>query len=213
MALKTGALTTLSRVKDRMDISVSDNDTQLEQIINGVTRYIENRTGRAEHTFEEQTITKEQYNGSDLSGHGRAFLFLKSAPLERSDITLFEYDNGTNDSPNWNSFLNNEYHLVKPDQGVISVDGGLPSGMQNVRISYTAGYLIDFNNPTDTSKHTLPKDLTELAERLVVKFYKRRKDDGRRNVDMTNSSVEFDDYLDAIDEEVMANYQLMWARV
>ena len=47
------------------------------------------------------------------------------------------------------------------------------------RVSYVAGYLIDFANAGDITKHTLPYDLTELCERLVTRWFKRREAEGK----------------------------------
>lgn len=206
----TMALTTLQRVKDRMDKDNSNQDDLLGRIINSVEGFIESRCNRTEHGFEETTITKEIYNGSDLGGYSQQYLILNHAPVEVDSIDLFEYRSGTKVNPNWTAFTETSYELIEPDNGIVIVDGGLPQGRRNVRITYTAGYKVDFNN-VNTSNHTLPHDLTDLAERLVVKFYKRRDDDGRTTINMNTSSVEYSDYLDDIDKEVMANYNRAFA--
>lgn len=210
MATIDTALTTTSRVKNRLGIDHTDQDGLIDNFINAVTRFIEARTNRQEHGFIEVSPTDEVYNGSGIDGNRAPFLLLKQAPVD--SISSYQYDAGTNDNPNWTDFTNNEYDLIKPEIGLIKNDANLPAGERNIRVSYTAGYKIDFANDTDDTKHTLPHEVSDLAERLVVKFYKRREDDGRSQVTMGTSTVEFRQYLDPIDKEVLSNYTRYYVR-
>jgi hypothetical protein len=199
MSTYSGALTTTSRVKDRLDLTVSTHDTLLEDLINAASAFIETQTDR---TFKEDTYTQEQYDGFTAQGAPRARLVLAQAPV--SAVSTIEYRPGTKASPNWTEFLDDEWELI-PGPGVLIFDTFLPRGYRNIRVTYTAGYKIDFDNDTE-STHTLPYEITDLAERLVVKFFKRRQDDGRDTVSLGQGSFTFGKYLDEYDRQVLANY-------
>mgnify|MGYP001572886535 CR=1 FL=1 len=83
----------------------------------------------------------------------------------------------------------------------------MPVGKRNIRISYAAGYKIDFGHETDAAKHNLPFDVSALAERLAVKEFKRREDVGKSGETVGDATVNYFDHLEEEDKAVLARYK------
>lgn len=197
MATISWALTTLERIKNRLNIKVTDFDILLEQIINNVTDWIEGQCGRR---FKETT-----YNGEILDGSRpreiKKNLVFKNAPI--TALSSFQYNAGLISSPSWIEFLADEYQLLDKE-GMVYLSAGLPAGKRNIKASYVAGYKIDFSHETDTSKHNLPFDISALAERLAVKEFKRREDVGKSGETIGDATVNYYDHLEEEDKAVLA---------
>jgi hypothetical protein len=200
MATVDRALTTLERVKGRLNIKVTDFDILLEQIINSATDWIEGQCGRR---FKETTYTNEIMDGS-RPRERKNNMAIKNSPI--SSVSLFQYNAGLISSPYWIDFLPEEYQLLDKE-GMIYLPAGLPVGKRNIRISYTAGYKIDFSHETDSSKHNLPFDISALAERLAVKEFKRREDVGKSGETAGDATVNYFDHLEEEDKAVLARYK------
>jgi hypothetical protein len=198
------ALTTLERVKARLGIKETGFDILIEQLINSITDWIEGQCGG--RRFKKTTYTNEIHDGSQPAAIGegkKRFLLLKHAPI--TALTSFQYNGGTIGSPSWTNFSTEEYQLLDKE-GMIYILGTLPRGFRNIRATYDAGFLIDFANETDTVKHNLPFDLSNLAERLVVKEFKRREEIGKSGESQGDATVSFFDHLEEEDKAVLARY-------
>ena len=172
MALAAYALTTVQRVKDRLGITSSGFDTLFERLVNASTDFIESYYTRR---FKETSYENELYL---VECEGSKMVTLKHAPV--SALTNFQYRAGVPTNPAWTNFLPVEYEIVGDgSSGLIRVYGGVPRGTNNIRASYTAGYKIDFDHETDATKHSLPFDLSNLCERLVIKEFKKRESIGK----------------------------------
>lgn len=191
------AITTKDRVKSRLGIAVAGFDTLIEVLINGITDWIESQCGG--RRFKETTYTNEIYDGG-----AKKYLTLKHAPI--SSVTSFQYNGGTISSPTWTNFLADEYQLLDKE-GMIYVLGRLPRGFRNIRISYVAGYKIDFVNETDPTKHNLPFDISSLAERLTVKQFKRREEVGKSGESVGDVTINWFDHLEEEDKAVLEKYK------
>lgn len=128
------ALTTTQRIKDRLGIEVVSFDAVIDRIVLAVTARIEAMTGRR---FIQGTYTHELHDGSDISGTRRTFLIVKNAPVQT--IGALEFNAGSNSAPNWLPITVDNYH-ADLGAGIIHVPGGLPSGFQNIRVTYTGGF-------------------------------------------------------------------------
>lgn len=202
MASVDYGLTTTARVKNRLGITSSGFDTLIKRLIYGVTDRIEKMTDRR---FKRATYTNEVYNGEDILEAQKRFIIVKNAPI--STISSFQYDSGDNITPNWTDFIATDYDSLN-DSGIIRVYQSVPSGLQNIRISYTGGYLIDFDNEFDDSSHTLPYDISEVCERVVVKLFKKREAEGRSSETFDTSSITYDaDLFSKEDMSVINSYK------
>lgn len=148
-------------VKDYLEISGTTYDTLLTSLITRVCAWIE---GYCDRVFDSTVYTDEIYSG------GKKFLFLKKYPV--SAITKIKYKSGSNSNPTWTAFTVDDYDLI--DNRKLRRAGGWapgvntvwPQGVNNIRVSYTAGYT------------TLPSDLEQLIIELAAKKFNQRKSDG-----------------------------------
>lgn len=167
------AITTIIRIKDRLQITAVTFDSLLTKLILSVTAQIESKTGRR---FIQGTYTNELHDGADLYGTPRIALIAKNAPVQT--ITSIQYQTGTNSNPNWQTYSVDDYY-VDYQRGIVHFNGRMPRGKQNVRITYLggfSGYSIGVNNfwffnitPTGTvnginTTFTLP----EAASQVIV---------------------------------------------
>ncbi len=194
------ALTTLGRVKDRLGITSNGADAVLERLIASATAYIETVCNRR---FKSTAYSNELYS---VSGAGVGSILLKQAPV--TALTSVYYRTGTVSSPVWTAYTADDYELLGDGKSGIVVFYGTPvSGSNNIRVTYTAGYLFDFTAPTDTTKHTLPFEVTDLAERLVSKLWKRRESEGKLSEGYQSGQVQWAEIVDSFDRTILAAHQ------
>lgn len=195
------ALTTKERVKARTEMTATALDTVIETFIASFTSFIEMAcNGRR---FFETTYTNEIYSGSDMSSNPapKKFLILKNAPV--TSITKIEYNNGSISTPNWVQYTAEEYQIL--ENGIVKVN--LPSGFNNVRVTYVAGYKIDFANVYDNTKHTLPFEVTNLCEKMTIKAIKKRESEGKSQETLRDSTIIWGPLMEPEDNTVIANYR------
>lgn len=128
------ALTTKERMKTRLSLSGTGFDTLLDNLILGVTARIQAMTGRR---FVYATYTNELHDGCDVYGGVRKLLILKNGPVD--SVTSVEYNTGTDGDPTWTT-MPRDLYIVDLGVGALVFRGGMPSGFQNVRVTYTGGY-------------------------------------------------------------------------
>jgi hypothetical protein len=128
------ALTTKTRVKDRLQLTGVTFDDLIDRLIVATTKRISQMCNRR---FLQATYTNELYDGSDLHGSRRAMLILKNAPVHT--ITSVQYKTGLNSNPTWEDYDEDDYD-VDMDLGILYMDGVLPTGKRNIRVTYNAGY-------------------------------------------------------------------------
>ncbi len=195
------ALTTLDRVKDKLSIDKPGKDIVLGRIINSVTDWIENQCNRR---FLNSTYTNELYT---VRGQRETIVLLKNSPV--TNLGAVQYRQGSVGSPVWTAYTNNDYELVGDgSSGMIKfytyLNQGLVQGVNTLRIaSYTAGYLIDFKNFGNKTLHTLPAEITELAEKLVTKWYQRREHPGKSSESFNSNTITWSKELDMEDTETL----------
>jgi len=200
------ALTTRQRIKDRLTITAATQDVLVDRLISAATDLIESMTNRR---FKKTTYTNEVYS---VYGAKAEYIFLKQLPV--IVLTSFQFRAGTPSNPAWTSFLVDTYELLQEGaSGIIKVYGGLggifggfSGGINQTRVTYDAGYLIDFAN-AGTATHTLPFDISDLCERITIKLYKRRESEGKLNEAYDGGSVTWKDLLDAEDKLTIAKYR------
>lgn len=127
---------------------------------------------------------------------------MKNAPV--TTITAFQYRTGTRTSPVWVDFNADDYEPLN-ERGIIKAD--LPAGHQNVKLSYVAGYKIDFSDPYNDTKHTLPFEVSNLCEKMVIKMIKKRESEGKSQETLRDSTINWGPFLDPEDYSVIARYR------
>lgn len=180
-------LTTKTRVKSRLQITSTQFDDLFDFLIAATSDKIEQMTGR---TFLATTYTNELYDGSDVYNDRQSIIVMNNAPV--LNFELLEYKAGNNTNPTWFDYTENDYD-VNETSGIIYMFGELPRGKQNVRMTYQAGFKIDFTNLYSTTQHTLPYDITEVCEEVVTRIFKKRDSEGRSSESFQESSVTWND--------------------
>lgn len=130
-----------------------------------------------------------------------------TASLQIFGVTSAQYRAGTPSNPAWTSFIQDQFEMVSNgDSGLVRIYGNI-FGINNTRLTYWAGYLIDFGNLTDATKHTLPFDLSGLCERLTVRMWKRRFEEATKSTSISGMNVTWTDLCEAADLEILGGYQ------
>lgn len=159
------ALTSRQKVKDYLGITDTSTDAFIDALINQATDFIENFCGA--RRFLSTTYSNEVYD----SRRGRC-IFLNQFPV--TNLATVEYRGGTVSNPIWNTYTIDGY-LLYGKSGFVKFYAMLPEVSQGLRFTYTAGYLIDFTNEGDLTKHTLPYDLTQACTALCAEEFNVRK--------------------------------------
>lgn len=199
------ALTTVARVKSRLGITVSTFDTLMISLINAATDRIE---GECNRRFLRTTYTNQIYS---VPERGMKYLSLEQIPVV--SITGIDYKAGTPASPSYTALIADQYELMSNGaSGMVRIYETLPYGVNALRVTYVAGYLIDFAT-YGASTHTLPADITELCERMVVKAFKRRDNVGKSTESFEGSTVTWSKDLDEDEKQTLADYKRLPAFV
>jgi hypothetical protein len=209
------SLTTLARVKSRLDIQINDKDDVLTRIINSTTDFIERECGKTglekypnDGHFVQKTYTNEVYS---VRGTRQQFLILRNAPV--TALTSFQWRAGTPSNPNWTDFIPDQFELVEEGgSGIVRVYGVMPRLYSNMlRATYTAGYPVDWQNAGNysgtTMTHLLPEDLTNTCENIVERIFRRRGLAGKASENIQGSTISWKDQLDALDRNTLTNYK------
>lgn len=191
-------------------------DGLLIRYINWATNYINNECGR--FSFVQQTYIHDTYS---ISSPRQSFLILRNMPV--FSISSFQWRAGTPTNPNWTDFIADQYELVDPrtdpisglvwyPSGMIRVYGVLPRIYNNmIRVSYVAGYPVNWENPEDHDTHWLPGDITGVCENLVVRRFKRRNLAGKSSEAVSGATESWRKDIDQEDKDVLGQYrQVNW---
>ena len=163
MAAKSYSLTTKDRFKNYAEVSGSSDDTLITILINQITEFVENYTGRR---FKQTTYTNEEYDGT-----GTNTLILKQYPVS-TFTSLNERSTRQNES-DWNTIDSTDY-FVDLATGIITlIPYEFIPGTKLYRATYTAGY--DFDNSTNFLEETEAGDIEWAAWELTKAAYNRRR--------------------------------------
>lgn len=177
---KSYALTTTARVKTYLNISVTTHDTLLERLIDQVTEFIENYTGRR---FKLTTYTSKEYDGT-----GTNKLILEDYPIV-SFSALQERGTRQNES-SWNTISSEDYFVDNPTGIITAVPFEFVKGTKLYRATYTAGY--DFDNSATFLGDTEAGDIEWVAWELIkASFDKRKQEGGVSQVRLGDASVTY----------------------
>jgi hypothetical protein len=187
-------------------------DLVLTRMINAVSNYIANECGRT--SFVQQSYVNDTYS---IEGPNQDTLLLRNTPV--FSISSFQWRAGTVTNPSWTDFIPDQYELMNPrtdptsglvwyPSGMVRVYGVLPRLSSNmVRVSYVAGYPVNWENAEDHNTHWLPADLTGLCENLVVRRFKRRDLAGKSSEAFQGATTSWRNVLDAEDMDIIAQYR------
>lgn len=176
VALAANALTTLSAVKSDLSITDTTKDIQLTRIINAVSDYIENFTGRI--FYRDAAIVEK------AKGYGYAHLVVQRTPI--NSITQIKFRDAIVDS--------DDYSIDSAESGTIIKTGGWNWTVQTMvsasrppvpgterllyEVTYDGGYYTP-KQEEDNAANTraLPWDLEDAAIELVRQTYHAKSRD------------------------------------
>lgn len=205
MTIPTDALTTRQKVKDLLGISDTTADTVIDELITYWTQFIKTYCGGRKFLIADYVEVKDTPNGNKI--------FLNQRPV--NTIATVEYRAGTPSNITWITYSADNY-LKYLGPGYIQFFQKFIPVPQALRVSYNAGYLIDFTNEFDATKHTLPFDLTGVCTELVSRSYNLRAAHGLYQESTEGQSVTYstktheltDDHENVLNSYKMARISL-----
>lgn len=175
MAAIDNALTTLSQAKSYLGIRNSTNDALLTKIIVAVSAFVENAYCR--RVFRRQAYTQELYNGKDSKS-----LFTKNFPIISGETFTLQRRTTDNNNDEWETLDSEDYYIDYSIGKITLASGKFEEGIQNYRITYTAGYTLpssaDYQNGDADDSQDLPYDLELAVLDLITLQYQTRKSKG-----------------------------------
>jgi hypothetical protein len=188
-------------------------DGVLIRLINSATNYINNQCGRP-GGFVQQAYVNDTYS---INNPRQDKLILRHTPV--FSISSFQWRAGTPSNPSWTDFIADQYELIDPrtdpvsgtvfyPSGMLRVYGVLPTLTSNmIRVSYVAGYPVNWANAEDHNTHWLPADLTNVCENLVIRRFKRRQLAGQSSQALEGATHSWRNTLDQEDQDIIAQYR------
>jgi len=201
MAIVDRAWITLSQAKEYLSVTSTGDDSLIEDLINGVTDYIQKQCGGRDFLASTGGDSTEIQDGGD--GY-KTHLLLKDYPVETGDITSIHYNNGDFETTNWVEFQDVDWTLYDT-KGVIKFPAGIPAGSNNIRIIYTGGY------QSSTGTYPMPQDLTIAALTLVNAKYQARSSAGLSSEEIGTAKKTYnlggEGYVDKETLKTIASYK------
>lgn len=154
MSVSNSALTTLDSVKEWSEMTGSKQsaDDLIETLIDNITVEFENYCGV--DSFKQADYT-EYYDGSE-----GIYIFVKNVPINSVAGIWIDQD------WSWEAtdLVDSDDYRINQDNRFISSLNGWTSGVQNIKVTYNAGY------------STIPGDLGQVCNEEVYRRYKKNKE-------------------------------------
>src|SRR3972149_6886909 len=93
-----------------------------------------------------------------------------------TEFTSLSFKGGTETVPTW-TMIDPNYYTRDDARGMLYAHQGFVRGFQNLRVTYKAGYKIDFTTEAPAT-HTLPIELASVATEIVAKKFQLRNAQG-----------------------------------
>lgn len=197
------AITSLAKVKLALGITDTSQDDFLTMMINNVTSFIENYCGGRRFLATDYVEVHDTYHSHNI--------FFNQRPV--ISVAAIAYRTGVPSTPVWITYDPNVY-LLYLAPGYVRFFSKFYPAPQAIRLSYNAGYLIDFVHETDPTMHTLPFDLTNVATDIVTKKFNTKDVQGISSQTTEGQSVTFDARdLDDINKTALNSYRINRAAV
>lgn len=151
-------IVTLADYKTALKITTDDEDAKISQYALEIDERLMAFLG---YDIEEHEYTEELYDGN-----GSEYLFPNHVPV--TVLTTLEVYEGLDslNAETWTEWTQGDEYtrLIKANGGLyIFIDGNVfPCGVQNIRLTYTAGY----------TSETLPQDIYGVCKELMILKYK-----------------------------------------
>ncbi|MBU4449401.1 MAG: phage head-tail connector protein [Proteobacteria bacterium] len=171
-------LTTLAKVKTLLELSETDWDGLINELIGAVSERCASYCNR---DFENKSRVEYQ------DGGGR-YLYLRGLPVVGSISSIYG-----SDTWEWSSgdlIDAGEYYLHA--SGMVGYRyGAWPYGPKALKVTYTRGYFVFDAGPKPPEGYNPPPDGLEMAARTQVAYdFNRRKDVGLESVSFPDGTIQ-----------------------
>ncbi len=148
-------------------------------------------------------------SGSTIVLTAAAIATAAQSYFQINGLISFQYRAGTPSTPSWTSYIRDQYEIRNDGRsGIARLYGVFPRMWENmIRATYWAGYLINWANAGDNVTHTLPSDLSDLVENLVVRRFKRRQFAGKTSEALEGAQTSWSKSIDEDDQCVLDHYR------
>jgi hypothetical protein len=186
-------LSTVDRLKNHLGIPLADTskDAKLEKILKGASAFVERQCSRSFGVAEHV----EKHDGDDTTQ-----IQLRQFPVQEGsdDSGIVLTIGGT--VIDLDAEIEAGQAAVDYGAGIITRDRGFDAGEQNVRVTYTAGYVLP-DDSSDAQAQTLPEDIEFATLKLAGRGYERSTAEGTSNANAGSFSVGF---AKDVDPEIQA---------
>lgn len=171
-------LTTSTKVKSLLNISVSTWDTLLAALVTSASDFIARYCNRSFNLPSSDET--EYYDGSVEKDR----IQLKKFPV--TVMTSISYASGAYNNPTWTAYDPASQFVVKDTTGEVFFDFCLPRGRKNIKVVYRGGY----------ASNAIPTDLDLAAQKLVAKEFLKRSSQGVLSESVGGANVSWNENLD-----------------
>lgn len=125
-------------------------------------------------------------------------------------LVSFEWRAGTPNAPSWTQFVPDQFELVEDGKaGIVRLYGVMPRLYNNMaRVTYWAGFAIDWANAGNGTTHQLPSDISSTADNLVVRAFKRRQLAGKVSEALDQATTSWNKVIDAEDQAAIEHWRM-----
>jgi hypothetical protein len=155
-----------------------------------------------------QGTTVLSVSGSSVTMSQPAQATMTAASFEISGLISFQWRSGTPSNPAWTAFITDQFELEQQGySGIVRVYGVMPRLYSNMlRLTYVAGFPIDWQNAGNGYTHQLPADLTNTCENVAVRIFKRLPLDGKSSEAIQGATTSWRNDLDQMDRDTIDRY-------
>lgn len=208
MAVVSWALTDLEGVKRFIGISISDttHNVLLQRLIDSASSYIEKATDRLLLARDFDKDVAADRENTWYNGDGSAVLFLRQYPV--NSISAVEINGSALAAAGITDYYGSTGYALFERQGKLYYANGFTIGIQNIRVSYNAGYAAD--TPEREELRELCNALVALVHKSAVKGTLGFKSERIGLYAYTKGDLKGVDIFGVNGEEIIFRYKRKW---
>lgn len=204
MASVIYALTIPADVKTYLGETSSTYDTVFQNLINQCTDWIEDYCGNRRFvadtcngTAYDGTVLSrtEYYDGNEFGKSTKRTIQLRGWPI--ISITTVSYATGDLDNPTWTDYDPKSQFVKSPLTGELKFFASLPTGYQNMRVVYKAGW----------AGADLPKNLSLACIQLVAAAFNKRRSQGIEAESIGGGSITWEKLMNDEVKGILDSYR------
>jgi len=199
------ALTTVDEVKDFLGIVVADWDELFCMLINSASSFMEKSTDRRLVAWNWDLNKTGDRENCWYDGHDFMKLFLRQYPV--NSVVAISISGDTIGAAAGDDYYGSTGYAIYNRQGMLYYGSGWTSGIQNIRVSYNAGYA------AGTPER---EELRQLAIALVAVVFQKKDKLAFKSERIGNYAYTKGDLKDAYEiygcpaEDILLRYKRKW---